>query len=56
MSLTEGSAIVGHHDRMGLNDSAEAKSWNSSHGSRACDRASLRATGGDGLIYCFAAN
>ena len=30
----------------GLNDSAEAKSWNSSHGSRACDQASLRATGG----------
>src|SRR5262245_11086773 len=27
----EGSAIVDHHDRMGLNDSAEAKSWNSSH-------------------------
>jgi hypothetical protein len=52
----EGSAVVGHHDRMGLNDSAEAKSWNSSHGSRACDQASLRATGGDGLFYCFAAN
>jgi hypothetical protein len=52
----EGSAVVGHHDRMGLNDSAEAKSWNSSHGSRACDQASLRATGGDGLLYCFAAN
>jgi hypothetical protein len=52
----EGAAMVGHHDRMGLNDSAEAKSWNASHPSRACDNASLRATGGNGLLYCFAAN
>jgi hypothetical protein len=51
-----GNAMVGHHDRMGLNDSAAAKSWNASHPSRACDNASLRATGGNGLIYCFAAN
>jgi len=52
----EGSAMVGHHDRMGLNDAAPAKSWNASHPSRGCDNASLRATGGNGLIYCFAAN
>ncbi|MFM9975883.1 MAG: hypothetical protein ACKVON_15080 [Beijerinckiaceae bacterium] len=52
----EGSAMVGHHDRMGLNDTAPAKSWNASHPSRGCDNASLRATGGNGLIYCFAAN
>jgi Protein of unknown function (DUF1554) len=52
----EGAAMVGHHDRMGLNDSAEAKSWNAAHPSRACDNASLRATGGNGLLYCFAAN
>jgi hypothetical protein len=52
----EGAAMVGHHDRQGLNDSAEAKSWNASHPSRACDNASLRATGGNGLLYCFAAN
>jgi hypothetical protein len=52
----EGSALVGHHDRMGLNDSPAAKSWNSSHASRGCDNASLRATGGNGLLYCFAAN
>jgi hypothetical protein len=51
----EGSAMVGHHDRMGLNDSAEAKSWNASHPSRGCDNPSLRATGGNGLLYCFAA-
>lgn len=52
----EGSAIVGHHDRMGLNDTPEAKSWNMAHPSRGCDNPSLRATGGNGLIYCFAAN
>jgi len=52
----EGSAIVGHHDRRGLNDSKEAKSWNSSHATRGCDMASLRATGGGGLLYCFATN
>jgi hypothetical protein len=51
----EGSAVVGHHDRIGLRDDEPSKSWNSSHGSRACDQASLRATGGDGLLYCFAA-
>jgi hypothetical protein len=52
----EGSAIVGHHDRRGLSDTKEAKSWNSSHATRGCDMASLRATGGGGLLYCFASN
>ena len=52
----EGSAVVGHHDRMGLNDSAEAKSWNSSHPSRGCSQDALRGTGGNGFFYCFAAN
>lgn len=52
----EGSAMVGHHDRMGLDDSPPAKSWNSSHPSRGCDLDALRGTGGDGLVYCFALN
>ncbi len=52
----EGSAMVGHHDRMGLRDDAPSKSWNSSHGSRGCGQAALQGTGGDGLLYCFAAN
>ena len=52
----DGSAIVGHHDRSGLDESAPAKSWNSSHPSRGCSLASLKATGGDGRLYCFAAN
>ena len=52
----EGSAVVGHHDRMGLRDDAPSKSWNSSHGSRGCGQEALQGTGGDGLFYCFAAN
>ncbi len=55
-----GSAIVGHHDRMGLDTSAPAKSWNSSHPSRGpgggCAQDDLRSTGGAGLLYCFAVN
>jgi hypothetical protein len=52
----EGSAIVGHHDRMGLRDDDASKSWNSSHGSRGCGIDALKATGGNGFFYCFAAN
>jgi hypothetical protein len=52
----EGSAIVGHHDRNGLDESAPAKSWNSSHATRGCSVEALKATGGGGLLYCFAAN
>ncbi|MHA3978844.1 hypothetical protein ACW9UR_14260 [Halovulum sp. GXIMD14794] len=51
----EGSAVVGHHDRMGLDESPPALSWNSSHPSRGCSLEALRGTGGDGLFYCFAA-
>jgi hypothetical protein len=52
----EGSAMVGHHDRMGLRDDAPSKSWNSSHPSRGCSQEALIGTGGDGLVYCFAAD
>ena len=52
---TDGAAMLGHHDRVGLNDSAPMKSWNSSHLSRGgCDPAALQSTGGAGLFYCFA--
>lgn len=51
----EGSAIVGHHDRAGLNDAWNMVSWNSSHGSRGCGEADLPKSGGAGLFYCFAA-
>ena len=50
----EGSAMTGHHDRRGLTPDAWALSWNSSHPSAGCDQPSLRSTGGDGLLYCFA--
>ena len=56
----EGSAMVGHVNRRGLDDSPAAKSWNSSHTSRGpgggCSQMDLNSTGGAGLLYCFAAN
>jgi hypothetical protein len=59
-SSTQGAAMVGHIDRIGLRDDDASKSWNSSHPSRGpdggCSQADLRSTGGDGLFYCFAAN
>jgi hypothetical protein len=55
LSGTEGAAMMGHSDRTGLDDSAAAKSWNSSHASRGgCSQEALKGTGGDGLFYCFA--
>jgi hypothetical protein len=59
-SSTTGAAMLGHHDRTGLDESAPAKSWNASHPSRGpaggCAQTDLKGTGGDGLLYCFAAN
>jgi hypothetical protein len=54
-SSATGSALVGHHDRIGANDSAPMKSWNASHPSRGCGLEELKTTGGAGLYYCFAA-
>jgi hypothetical protein len=45
-SSTTGKARLGHHDRA---------AWNSAHDSAGCSPEALRETGGDGLIYCFAA-
>jgi len=50
----EGSAQVGHHDRMGLDDKAPARSWVNSHPSLGCSQEALVRTGGSGLFYCFA--
>jgi hypothetical protein len=55
-SSTEGAAMTGHHDRIGLNEEPPAKSWNSSHPSRGCSQDNLKGTGGAGYFYCFAAN
>ncbi len=52
----DGAAIVGHHDRTGLSTDPWALSWNSSHQSRGCSMDQLKASGGAGLFYCFAAD
>jgi hypothetical protein len=52
----EGGAMTGHHDRIGPVAEPWAQSWNSSHQTRGCGLPQLRATGGAGLIYCFAAD
>jgi hypothetical protein len=53
-SSDAGQTYVGHHDRIGINESAPMKSWNSSHMTRGCSLPALRSTGGAGLFYCFA--
>ena len=53
-SGAEGSAIVGHHDRIGLKDTRHMTSWNSSHGSAGCSNEAFVKTGGAGLFYCCA--
>jgi hypothetical protein len=53
-SGTDGIVMLGHHDRVGLDESAPSKSWNTSHVSQGCSQDGLRKTGGAGLFYCFA--
>ena len=53
-SSGDGSALVGHHDRVG--GGQNPTSWNEAHGSRGCSLEDLRGTGGDGRFYCFAAD
>src|SRR5207244_4111700 len=47
-----GTAQLGHSDKQGGGNS----SWNSAHPSRGCSQENLVATGGAGLLYCFATN
>jgi hypothetical protein len=49
----DGRAMVGHHNRSG---GGQGDSWNAAHLSRGCSQAALRASLGDGLLYCFAAD
>jgi hypothetical protein len=51
-SASDGSAMVGHHDRQG--GGQNPMSWNAAHASRGCGQADLQGTGGNGLFYCFA--
>jgi hypothetical protein len=54
---SEGAVMVGHHDRLGPTSYPWSTSWNSSHQSRGgCSLQALKGTGGDGLMYCFAAD
>jgi hypothetical protein len=59
-SSTQGTAMVGHHNRAGFPDTPTANSWNAAHPSRGseggCSQSDLRSTGGNGLFYCFAVN
>ena len=52
-SMTAGSAMLGHSNRYG---GGRGESWNSAHLSRGCSQDALRASLGDGLFYCFAAD
>lgn len=55
-SSAAGGAMVGHHNRDGINPDPVANvSWNSSHITPGCDMPSLQRVGGAGLFYCFAA-
>jgi hypothetical protein len=51
-SNAAGSAMVGHHDRLG----GPNPSWNTVHLSNGCRQQNLVSTGGAGLLYCFGAN
>jgi hypothetical protein len=55
-SSAEGSAIVGHHDRLAPMPDNWGKSWNFSHQSAGCSQEALVRTGGAGRFYCFATN
>jgi len=50
----DASVSLGHFDRQG--GGTNPTSWNFAHPSKGCSLENLRATGGDGLFYCFAAN
>lgn len=51
-SSGEGTAMLGHYDRLARGEPGSP--WNEAHGSRSCSQEDLVATGGAGLIYCFA--
>src|SRR5687768_12511185 len=53
-SHNDGRAMLGHSNRSG--GGQRPASWNSAHLSRGCSQRALRASNGDGLLYCFAAN
>jgi hypothetical protein len=52
-SAGDQAATLGHHDR--LTFGKPGSPWNSAHPSKGCSQENLVATGGAGLVYCFAA-
>jgi hypothetical protein len=52
----EGSAVVGHHDRVGPTADVWSTSWNFSHHTPGCSQEALVRVGGAGRLYCFAGN
>lgn len=52
-SLNEGRAMLGHSNRYG---GGRGESWNAAHLSRGCSQDALKASLGDALFYCFAAD
>jgi hypothetical protein len=53
-SSGDGVAMLGHGDGEGLTDTVYSHSRFAAHLSRNCSQAGLVATGGNGLLYCFA--
>jgi hypothetical protein len=53
-SAGDQTAMLGHHDR--LTFGKPGSPWNAAHASKGCSQENLVATGGAGLVYCFAAN
>ena len=53
-SGSEHTGMLGHHDR--LTFGKPGSPWNSAHPSKGCSQENMVATGGAGLVYCFAAN
>lgn len=52
-SASDQTAMLGHHDR--LTFGKPGSPWNAAHASKGCSQENLVATGGAGLVYCFAA-
>jgi hypothetical protein len=53
-SLNTGRAMLGHSNRYG--GGQRSTSWNSAHLSRGCSQDALKASLGNALFYCFAAD
>ena len=51
-SSDEGGAMLGHHDRRGLQPGLSP--WSAAHPSQGCSQQALVNTGGAGRYYCFA--